>query len=208
MKEKETVFLVDDDHSVHRAFSRLLRSYGFHVEAFCSAREFLKHGRFRGKGCLILDVNLPDLSGLDLQDEMNRRGISLPIIFITAFGDIPMTVRAMKGGAMDFLTKPVGADDLVKAITGALEKQSQELSERSLLEERKSLMDSLTTRQNEVLRRLIGGMLNKQIAFELGISEKTVKFHRGALMKKLGVESLAEVVRLAEQAGIKPLRGD
>jgi FixJ family two-component response regulator len=208
MNEKETVFLVDDDLSVHRAFSRLLRTYGFNVEAFCSAREFLEHGRFRGKGCLILDVNLPELSGLDLQDEMNRRGISFPIIFISAFGDIPMTVRAMKGGALDFLTKPVSADDLVKAIRDALAKQAQEWGELSVLEERKSLVDSLTTRQNEVLRRLIGGMLNKQIASALGISEKTVKFQRGELMKRLGAESLAEVVRLAEQVGIEPLRND
>ncbi|MDQ7822290.1 MAG: response regulator [Candidatus Eremiobacteraeota bacterium] len=207
MNEKQRVFLVDDDPSVRRAVDRLLRSEGYVAEVFSSAGEFLEKGTWSGPACLVLDVNMPDLSGLDLQHEMNEKGMALPIIFITGFGDIPMTVKAMKGGAADFLTKPFNDEELLEAVRDALEKQNGEHQEQRALKESRLLVQSLTTRQEQVFRRIIGGMLNKQIAFELGISEKTVKFHRGELMKKLGATSVAGLVRLAEQAGIKPLPG-
>lgn len=207
MEIEKIVFLVDDDPSILKAFSRLLCSEGFSVEAFSSAGEFLERGCCNGPGCLVLDVNLPDMAGLDLQEEMNKKGITLPIIFITGYGDIPMTVRAMKGGAVNFLTKPVDAGDLLEAIGGALEKQAEQWNELSAIEDLRLRINSLTSRQDQIFRRIIGGMLNKQIAHELGISEKTVKFHRGEAMRKLGVESVAQLARLAEQAGIKPVSG-
>jgi FixJ family two-component response regulator len=198
------VFVIDDDSSVRRALTRLLSSCGFAVESFSSAREFLQQNRRSEPACLILDVNMPDLSGLDLQQEMNRYGISHPIIFITGFGDIPMTVKAMKRGAVDFLTKPFKDEDLIDAVRSAIEQQQGAMKKGEELEDFTRRVKSLTERQQQIFRRIIGGALNKQVAFELGITEKTVKVHRGRMMKKLGAESLAELVRMAEKAGIKP----
>jgi FixJ family two-component response regulator len=207
MSEQPSVFVVDDDPSVQRALVRLLRSEGYSAVAFSSAEEFLEQGACRGPACLVLDVNLPELSGLDLQDALNKKGLSMPVIFITGFGDIPMTVKAMKGGAQDFLTKPFRDEELLEAVRAALDRYEAQWKEQSVLIDVKSRIHSLSARQDQIFRRIIGGMLNKQIAYDLGISEKTVKFHRAELMKKLGVESLAELVRVAAQAGITPLSG-
>jgi FixJ family two-component response regulator len=204
MKERmQKTYVIDDDPSIRRALTRLLSSEGFTVEAFSSAREFLEQGCSWEPGCLILDVNMPGLSGLDLQEEMNRKGFSHPLIFITGFGDIPMTVKAMKRGAVNFLTKPFNDEELLDAIRSALEQhQIAEKKEEELGDFRRRV-DALTERQQQIFRRIIGGALNKQVAFELGITEKTVKVHRGQVMKKLGAGSLAELVRMAEKAGIR-----
>ncbi|MHC9541308.1 MAG: response regulator transcription factor [Vulcanimicrobiota bacterium] len=201
---EQKVYIIDDDPSVRRALTRLLASEGIKVETFSSACEFLEKGLTGGAGCLILDVNMPDRSGLDLQQEMNGKGLSLPIIFITGFGDIPMSVKAMKSGAVDFLTKPFNDEELLKAVRGALEQQQGEKKAGYEIEEFRHRVDSLTDRQKQIFLRIIGGSLNKQVAIELRITEKTVKVHRGKVMKKLGAGSLAEMVRMAEKAGIKP----
>lgn len=197
-------YVIDDDPSVRRALTRLLTSEGIKVEAFSSACEFLEKGLTGRAGCLILDVNMPDRSGLDLQQEMNGKGLSLPIIFITGFGDIPMSVKAMKSGAVDFLTKPFNDEELLNSVRSALEQQQGEKKAGYEIEEFRHRVDSLTDRQKQIFLRIIGGALNKQVAFELRITEKTVKVHRGKVMKKLGAGSLAELVRMAEKAGIKP----
>ncbi len=205
MKENmQITYIVDDDPSVRRALTRLLTSEGFTVNAFSSAREFIEHECSCESGCLILDVNMPDLSGLDLQEEMKRKGHSHPIIFITGFGDIPMTVKAMKRGAVDFLTKPFEDEDLLHAVRSAMEQQQAVEEKAEELGDFRRRVDALTGRELQIFRRIIGGTLNKQVAFELGITEKTVKVHRGRVMQKLGAGSLAELVRMAEKAGITP----
>lgn len=196
------VFVIDDDPSVRRAIRRLIGSVGLQVELFGSAREFLHSRRPDAPSCLVLDIRLPGISGLDFQRELAAANIHIPIIFITAHGDIPMTVRAMKAGAVEFLTKPFHDQDLLDAIHAALErdraKRKQEAEIATLLQR----WESLTPREREVLPLVVSGLLNKQIAAEIGTSETTVKVHRGQLMRKMGADSLAELVRLAERIGI------
>jgi FixJ family two-component response regulator len=198
-----TVFLVDDDASVRRALTRLIRSAGYDVQSFASAREFLEsEWRSRGPACLVLDVRMPGLSGMDLQRELRKADAILPIVFITGHGDIPMGVKAMKAGAVDFLPKPVKADQLVGAIEGALARAVRDHAEREELEQIQTRINSLTPREREVMALIVRGLLNKQVAFELGTVEKTIKVHRARVMEKMQVESLAELVRIAERVGI------
>jgi FixJ family two-component response regulator len=204
MNAARTVFLVDDDPSVRKALTRLIKSAGYQAQAFSSAREFLDYwkGGTEGPACLVLDVRMPGLSGLDLQHELQSANALLPIIFITGHGDIPMSVKAMKDGAVDFLAKPVKDKVLLKAIEQALERAVQERSVHDELDTIHRRLDSLTPRELEVLRLVINGMLNKQIAYQLGTVEKTIKVHRARVMEKMEVQSLAELVRLTERAGI------
>lgn len=200
----ETIFVVDDDPSVRRSVSRLLRSAGHAAESFSSATEFLESPSRARPGCLVLDVHLPDLNGLDLQLELEAREELLPIVFITGLGDIPTSVRAMKGGAVDFLTKPFEASALLAAVSEALAKGRQARRDR---EEREALgerLATLTARERQVFDRVAQGRLNKQIALELGTAEKTVKVHRGRVMQKLGAGSVADLVKIAERLS----RGD
>jgi FixJ family two-component response regulator len=199
-----TVFIVDDDASVRRALTRLIKSAGYPVQAFASARDFLEYWRANDQnpGCLVLDVRMPGLSGLDLQHELQAANTLLPIIFITGHGDIPMSVKAMKQGAVDFLPKPVTDKDLLRAIEQALARASHDHAERLEFEEIQSRLTRLTPREREVMTLVVGGLLNKQIAFELGTVEKTVKVHRARVIQKMKVQSLAELVRLAEKVGI------
>ncbi len=196
------VFVVDDDPSVRRAIKRLVGSVGLEVELSESAQEFLRSKRPDAPSCLVLDIRLPGISGLDFQRELAQANIHIPIIFITAHGDIPMTVRAMKAGAVEFLTKPFRDQDLLDAIQFALERdraRRQQEAEIAVLRER---FESLTSREREVLPLVVSGLLNKQIAAEIGTSETTVKVHRGQLMRKMGADSLADLVRMAEKMGI------
>ncbi|MGZ3593943.1 MAG: response regulator transcription factor [Syntrophales bacterium] len=201
---KPTIFVIDDDAPVRKSLSRLLDAVGFSTESFASADQFLKRERFEGIGCIILDVRMPGLSGMDLQDELNKADYSMPIIFITGHGDIPMSVQAMKKGAVDFLPKPFDEDQLLDALRKAIEKDMQAKAERAGARDILGRMEQLTPREYEILQYLITGMLNKQIAFKLGIAEKTVKIHRSRVFEKLGTRSVAELVRMAEKAGIEP----
>jgi FixJ family two-component response regulator len=198
-----TVFLVDDDASVRRALTRLIKSGGHQVRTFASAREFLDSDwRAYGPACLVLDVQIPGLSGLDLQRELQTENATLPIIFITGHGDIPMSVKAMKDGAIDFLPKPVKHTDLFRAIEQALARAVSERAEREKMEDIQSRIDSLTPREREVMALIVRGLLNKEVAFKLGTVEKTIKVHRARIMEKMQVGSLAELVRIAERVGI------
>jgi FixJ family two-component response regulator len=205
--ETPTVFVVDDDPSVRRSTERLVRSMGFRVQSFASAREFCDGTSVEGPACLLLDVRMPGQSGLELQLELTRSGVEIPIIFVTGHGSIPITVRAMKAGAAEFLTKPVRSRELLAAIHAAIDRDRaarQRLLEGEALRERHA---RLTPREREVMALVVGGLLNKQIAGELGTSERTVKFHRSHIMKKMQAESLAELVRMATRLGIKPASG-
>jgi FixJ family two-component response regulator len=197
------VFLVDDDASVRRAISRLIKSAGYAVQAFASAGDFLDQWRigYEPPTCLVLDVRMPGLSGLDLQDALQAAHAALPVIFITGHGDIPMSVQAMKQGAVDFLPKPVKDQELLRAIEQALERSSHDHAARTELEAAQRRMKTLTPRECEVMALVVRGLLNKQIAFELGTVEKTVKVHRARVMEKMKVRSLAELVRLSERLG-------
>ena len=199
-----TVFIIDDDASVRKSLSRLLRSAGYMAETFASAEEFLGREHFNGIGCLLLDVQMPGLTGMDLQEELNRADYHMPIIFITGHGNIPMSVEAMKKGAVDFLTKPFDDKELLQAIEKAIEKDTYARAEYDETLDIRKRIELLTSRELEVLRYVITGMLNKQIALKLDIAEKTVKVHRGRIMEKLCVDSVAELVRLTEKVGIKP----
>jgi FixJ family two-component response regulator len=202
MADKTTVFLVDDDVSVRRALARLIKSAGYQVRSFASAREFLDGGcSSEGPGCLVLDVRMPGLSGMDLQRELQRTRLILPIVFITGHGNIPMTVHAMKAGAVDFLQKPVRDKDLLHAIEQALARAVRERAELKEAKDIQSRVEKLTTREREVMNLVVRGLLNKQIAFELGTAEKTIKVHRARVMEKMKVNSLADLVRLAEKIG-------
>jgi FixJ family two-component response regulator len=196
------VFVVDDDSSVREAIQNLIRSVGLRVETFETAQDFLRSQIQDIPGCLVLDVRLPGLSGLDLQRELAARNVTLPIIFITGHGDIPMSVRAMKAGALEFLTKPFRDQDLLDAIQQALDRVRLIRQERADEARLRARLDSLTSREREVMNLVVAGMLNKQIAGELRISEITVKLHRGRVMQKMAANSLPELVRMAERLGV------
>lgn len=203
-----TVLVVDDDPSVLKALARLLRSIDLNVATFASSQEFLEQVEPGIHGCLILDVAMPCLNGLELQQELAARDIELPIIFLTGNGDIPTSVQAMKQGAVDFLTKPVDDHDLIEAIHAAIEKDCMIRRTRAELAEIREKLATLTLREREVLGHVVAGRLNKQIAADLGIVEKTIKVHRAHLMAKLKVRSVAELVHLAERADILPMPSD
>ncbi len=193
------VFVVDDDPSVRRSTERLLRSAGFKVQTFGSAREFLDSHRSEGPGCLVLDVRMPGLSGMDLQRELAQSGIHIPIIFITAHGDIPMSVRAMKAGAAEFLTKPFRGRSLLDAVRAAIERDCSAHKARSETAELHDRYEQLTPREREVMPLITSGMLNKQVAGELATTERTIKFHRAHIMQKMKAQSLADLVRMVEK---------
>jgi FixJ family two-component response regulator len=198
------VFVIDDDPSIRKSLSRLLRSLEFEVETFASAELFLKRDPYDGVGCIILDVSMPGLDGLALQDKLSEADYTIPIVFITGHGDIPMSVRAMKKGAVDFLPKPFDDEELLQAVKSAIAKDGNTKAGQRDVEQTIERFKGLTPRELEIIRYIISGMLNKQIGFKLGIAEKTVKVHRGHIMEKLHVSSVAELVRLSEKAGIKP----
>ena len=205
MKEAEaTVFVIDDDESIREALKDLIESVGLHVETFTSAQQFLQSQRAGAPGCLVLDVRLPGLSGLDLQRQLAAANIHTPIIFVTGHADISMTVRAMKGGAVEFLTKPFRDQELLDAIRQALDRDRVERAEQTEIAELRTRFDSLTPRESQVLRLVITGLLNKQIAARLGTSEITIKQHRHQVMQKMQAESLADLVRMAQKLGIPP----
>ncbi len=202
------VYVVDDDAPVRKSLARLLGSAGYETESFASPDEFLTHCREHPvSGCALLDVEMPGFSGLELQRQLVAAEIAIPVIFITGHGDIPMSVQAMKAGAIDFLAKPFRADDLLAAVQQAIARDRQQQSQRAALDTLAERLATLTPREREVMSLVVGGLLNKQIAAKLGTSEKTVKIHRGRVMQKMQVQSVADLVRMAERLGIGPTRG-
>jgi len=201
--EQSVVFVVDDDASLREALSSLFRSVGLQVKAFASAPEFLQMRLTDGPSCLVLDVRLPGLSGLDFQAELNRADIDIPIIFMTGHGDIPMTVQAMKAGAVEFLPKPFRDQDMLDAVQIALEQDRKRRKNASDTSKLKTNFESLTPREQEIMGFVTAGLMNKQIAGEIGVSEITVKVHRGNVMRKMDAKSLAELVRMADALGIR-----
>jgi len=199
----QVVFVIDDDASMRDAVSRLLNAVGLTVQTFASAREFLAGRLPDVPGCVVLDVRLPGLSGLDLQREMVERGIHIPVIFITGHGDIPMSVQAMKAGAVEFLTKPFRDQDLLDAVRSGIQLDRQGRKERAELAELRDGLRQLTPREREVMSLVVAGLLNKQIALRLGTSEKTIKIHRSHVMQKMRADSLADLVRMSQKLGIE-----
>jgi len=197
------VFVVEDDESMRRALSNLFQSVGLEVELFGSASEMLQTKLPDVASCLVLDVRLPGLSGLDFQTELANANIHTPIIFMTGHGDIPMSVRAMKGGAVDFLTKPFRDQDMLDAVMTAIERDRKRRQDDKIVANVRALLETLTARELEVLALVSSGLMNKQIAAELDLAEITVKIHRGHIMKKMGAKSLADLVRMAERLGIR-----
>lgn len=197
------VFIIDDDPSIRKALENLFRSVGLRVEVFASAPEFLQSKLPEVASCLILDIRLPRLGGLEFQAELLRAGIRIPIIFMTGHGDIPMSVKAMKAGAIDFLTKPFREQDMLDAVAIAIEHDRQRRADEKVLSDLQELFAALTPREREVMTLVAAGLMNKQIAAEIGIAEITVKIHRGQLMKKMHAKSLADLVRMAEALGIR-----
>jgi len=199
------VFIVDDDPLVQRALRRLLTTNGFPARVFCSAKELLDQGvPVPAVGCLVLDVKMPGLSGLDLQAELQQRGLRLPIVFITGHGTVPMSVQAMKQGAVDFLQKPFDGQTLIATIRKAIARSRQQAAEQNECLDLEQRFESLSSRERDVFRLVVKGLLNKQIAYELGIVEQTVKVHRARLMDKMQADSLAELVRMAETLRLPP----
>jgi FixJ family two-component response regulator len=203
---RHVVYLVDDDDALRRATSRLLQSSGLDVRAFASAEAFLSEYDGAEPGCLLLDLRMPGQSGLELQRTLRERGVGLPIVFLTGHADVPASVHAMKGGAIDFLEKPVDEDRLLGAIESALEADLAARRERGDLTQIQARLASLTGREREVLVEVVAGKLNKQVANALGIAERTVKLHRARVLEKMGAESLADLVRIAERLGLGPDR--
>ena len=201
--EPEAVIaIVDDDPSARRGLQRLIRSAGWKVETFASAKEFLARPRTESPNCVLLDLQLPDLSGLDLQKRMAEIGLDVPIVFLTGHGNIPASVQAMKAGAIEFLTKPPDEQELLRAIQEAVERGRRARQQHVEMSELRGRYESLTAREQEVMQQVISGMLNKQIAAELKITEDTVKFHRGNIMRKMRADSFADLVRMAESLAI------
>lgn len=197
-----TVFVVDDDPSMREALSSLIRSIGLQVETFASAREFLRQQQQVGAACLVLDVRMPGLSGLDLQQELEKAGRLIPIIFITAHGDIPMAVRAMKAGAVEFLSKPFRDEDLLDAIRLGLDQDSIAKQERAEIDELRARFDTLTVRERAVIGLIVSGALNKQVATQLGVTEITIKVHRHNIMRKMKASSLVHLAKMVERLKI------
>jgi FixJ family two-component response regulator len=200
---EQIVFVIDDDASMRRALTNLFQSVGLKVEVYGSASEMLLSKLPDVASCLVLDIRLPGLSGLDFQAELARANVHIPIIFMTGHGDIPMTVRAMKGGAVDFLAKPFRDQDMLDAVVMAIERDRKRREADKIVASLRSLLDTLTPREREILALVSSGLLNKQIAGELGLAEITVKIHRGHIMKKMAAKSLADLVRKAETLGIR-----
>ncbi len=206
MKDTQAVvFIIDDDPSVRKSLERLIQSVGLGIQSFASAAQFLQSGHREETGCLILDVRMPEISGLDLQEKMSGAGILLPIIFISGHGTVPTSVRAMKAGAVDFLQKPFDEQDMLGAVYRAIDLCRKRKAEREELKTVRERLRSLTSKEHEVFACVVTGMANKVIADQLDITEKTVKVHRASVMHKTGAQSLADLVRMAEKAGIKPL---
>jgi FixJ family two-component response regulator len=202
VETKPVVFVIDDDPSVRAALAGLLRSVGLSAKLFASTQEFLQSDRDDVLGCIVLDVRLPGLSGLDLQRELAKSGSHLPIIFITGHGDIPMSVRAMKAGAIEFLTKPFRDQELLDAIHLGIERDRERRQDAGLVERLRERFASLTSRERQIMAHVVTGRLNKQIAGDLDLSEITVKVHRGHIMRKMGAKSFAELVRMADRLGV------
>jgi FixJ family two-component response regulator len=198
------IFLVDDDPGVLKALTRVLDTHGYEVRAFSSSTEFLAQHDRSVPGCAIFDLSMPGLDGIELQAALKADGVERPIIFITGVGDIPVTVQAMKAGAVDFLAKPVKSSDLLAAVALAAEKEATALKVHNELASINDRISRLTPREREVLSHVVAGRLNKQIAADLGIVEKTIKLHRGRMMRKMGVRTVADLVRICERAGIPP----
>lgn len=198
-REVSTVFIIDDDTSVRESIRDLLESVGLQCQDFASGQEFLRSERRDGPSCLILDVRLPDISGLDLQHEMKRAGINVPIIFLTAHADVPMTVRAMKSGAVEFLTKPFREQELLDAVQRSVGRDRTAREKQRDITELRQRYNTLSEREREVMSLVVSGMLNKQVAAELGASETTVKIHRSRVMEKMQAKSLPELVRMADK---------
>jgi len=197
-----TVYVLDDEPEMVTALARLLRGKGFAVRGYTSGRAFLEAFRWESDACLVLDVAMPELDGLELQQRLTHKGTPIPIVFLTGHGDIPMSVRAIKAGATEFLTKPVEAHTLVQAVLDALQVAAERRKVAEETADLKARLESLTPRQREVMEHIVAGQLNKQIAFDLGTGEQNIKLHRAQIMKKMGVDSLADLVRAAEHLGI------
>lgn len=202
--QEPTVFIIDDDPSVRRGLSRIIRIGGFNVKLFASAQDFLTSQHCNGPGCIVLDVKMPGLSGLDLQEELSKAEYSMPIIFISGHGDVPMTAQVMKKGALDFLTKPIDRAHLLNAIRAALDRDQAGREQHEEVKQIRERLARLTPREFEVMTFVLAGLLNKQIAYKLGITEDTIKIHRGRMMSKMEVDSVAELVRLTKKAGVEP----
>jgi FixJ family two-component response regulator len=204
--DQPIVFVVDDDASMRQALARLLQSVQLRVEVFASPQEFLQSERPNVPSCLVLDVRLPGLSGLDFQAELARADVRIPIVFITGHGDIPMSVRAMKAGAVDFLAKPFRDQDLLDAVTAAIQRDQKRREHENAMTDLRAHFSSLTPREREIMALVASGLMSKQIAAEVGLSEITVKVHRSHLMKKMGARSVADLVRMAEALGVTPTK--
>ena len=206
MQFKSIIAIVDDDGSVRQGLERLIRSVGWHAETFASAQEFLARAWTQPPNCLVLDLQLPDVSGLELQKRLAEIALNIPIVFLTGHGNIPSSVQAMKAGAIEFLTKPVDEEDLLRAIREAVERDRSAREEQAETRALLRRYESLTAREQEVMVHVISGRLNKQIAAEMSITEDTVKFHRGHIMRKMAADSLADLVRMADGLGIRSLQ--
>jgi FixJ family two-component response regulator len=199
-----TVFIIDDDRGMRQSIQDLVESVGLHAESFANGGEFLNRKRTNDPSCLVLDVRLPQMSGLDFQRQLAQAGVQIPIIFVTAHGDVPMSVRALKSGAVEFLTKPFRDQDLLDAIQQALQRDRAERDRQAEIHDLQELYDALTAREKQVMALVVSGMLNKQIASEIGASEATVKIHRGNVMRKMKAGSVVDLVRMADKLKLSP----